>query len=338
MTNRQWLLAARPHGDIQDSDFRWNEADLAPLGDGQIRVRNIWLSLDPTNRIWMNEADSYLPAIPLGDVMRGGAIGVVEESKNPRFAAGDIVQGLGGWQLFATGDGTGWTKLPPLPGGLPLSTHFGAMGHIGFTAYFGVLDLCQPKAGETLVVTAAAGAVGSIAGQIGKLQGCRVVGIAGSDDKCKWLVDGLGFDAAINYKTEDVGKALDRHCPKGIDMDFENVGGPIFDQILMRINKGARIALCGMISQYNADRPQPGPYAFTNLLIKSARLAGFIVMDYTPRFPEAAKDIVTWILQGKLKYKVDVVEGLENAPRALRRLFDGSNTGKLVVRISPEPK
>lgn len=336
MLNQQWLLAARPKGDIQDSDFRWNEAELPALGDGQVRARNLYLSLDPTNRVWMNEAASYLPAIPLGDVMRGGTIAIVEESRNPGFAPGDIVQGLGGWQTYWVSDGAGMSKTPRLPGGLPLTTYFGALGHIGFTAYFGLLDIGQPKPGETLVVSAAAGAVGSIVGQIGKIHGLRVVGIAGSDEKCRWIVDELGFDAAINYKTEDVGKALDRHCPNGIDIDFENVGGAIMDQVLMRINKFARVVLCGMISGYNSSKPQPGPYAFGNILMKSAKVQGFIVMDYGARFGEAAQAIIPWILQGKLKFKIDMVDGLPNAPAALRRLFDGSNTGKLLVKVSEE--
>lgn len=336
MLNQQWLLAARPKGDTQDSDFRWNEAELPPLGEGQVRARNLYLSLDPTNRVWMNEAASYLPAIPLGDVMRGGTIAIVEESRNPGFAPGDIVQGLGGWQTYWVSDGAGMSKTPRLPGGLPLTAYFGALGHIGFTAYFGLLDIGQPKPGETLVVSAAAGAVGSIVGQIGKIHGLRVVGIAGSDEKCRWIVDELGFDAAINYKTEDVGKALDRHCPNGIDIDFENVGGAIMDQVLMRINKFARVVLCGMISGYNSSKPQPGPYAFGNILMKSAKVQGFIVMDYGARFGEAAQAIIPWILQGKLKFKVDMVDGLKNAPSALRRLFDGTNTGKLLVKVSEE--
>ena len=329
--NSQWQLAARPVGNPKVSDFNWVETDLAPLQDGQLLVRNLWLSLDPTNRVWMNDADSYLPKLNLGEVMRGSTLGIVEESRNPKFQPGDQVAGLLGWQKLAISDGRGLSKLPALP--IPLEAHFGLLSHIGFTAYFGMLDIGQPKAGETVVVTAAAGAVGSLAAQIGKIQGCRVVGIAGTDEKCRWLTDDLGIDAAINYKTEKVSAALDRHCPKGIDIDFENVGGPIFEAILSRINLRARIALCGMIAGYNATRPEPGPSNLFMLIGKRARIEGFLVLDYLNRFAEATAKLVEWHLAGKLKYKLDVVEGLENAPQALNRLFTGANTGKLLVKL-----
>jgi len=333
-TNRQWLIAARPHGLVKESDFRWNEASLPELADGQVLVRTIYLSLDPTNRIWMNEADSYLPALRLGDVMRGGGIGVVEESRNSGFAKGDIVQGLLGWQLYSLLDGAGLTKLPKLP--VPLTAFFGLLGHIGLTAYFGLLDITQPKAGETLVVSTAAGAVGSLVGQIGKIKGCRVVGLAGSDEKCRWIKDDLGFDAAINYKTENVYESLQRHCPQGIDIYFDNVGGAILEAALNLINMHARISVCGQITQYNSDRPAPGPSNLAMLIMKRARMEGFLCFDYTPRAEEAFTQLIGWAMQGKLKYRVDVVEGLENTPRALQKLFDGSNTGKLIVQVGPE--
>lgn len=333
--NQQWLVARRPHGRLKEVNFKWVERPVPELADGQVLVHNIYLSLDPTNRIWAS-MDSYIPAVPIGGVMRGITIGVVAESRNPGFATGDLVQGLGGWQDFYAGDATGWAKLPRIPG-LPLTSYFVAMGHIGFTAYFGLTDLAQAKAGETLVVTAAAGAVGSIAGQIGKIIGCRVVGIAGSDEKCQWITHDLGFDAAINYKKEDMREALKRECPHGIDVDFENVGGPIFDAILERLNIGARVALCGLISQYNVEGPPQGPANFAYLLAKRARVQGFIVTDYAPRFPEAASQIVQWLKEGKLKYRIDVVNGLSQAPEAINRLFDGTNTGKLIVKVSDEP-
>jgi NADPH-dependent curcumin reductase CurA len=334
-TNHQWLIAARPDGLVKESDFRWTEAHLAPLADGQVLVRNVYLSLDPTNRVWMNEADSYLPAMKIGEVMRGIAIGTVEESNHPDFAPGDLVQGLLGWQQYAIQPGPALTKLPKgLP--VPATAFFGLLGHIGLTAYFGLLDICAPKPGETLVVSTAAGAVGSLVGQIGKIKGLRTVGLTGSDDKCRWIKDELGYDAAINYKTENVHDALRRACPEGIDIYFDNVGGKILEAVLDLINLRARISVCGMISMYNAGSPAPGPSNLANLIMKRARMEGFLVTDYLPRAESAMKEMIGWHLQGKLKYRVDLVQGLESAPGALRKLFDGSNTGKLIVQVSPE--
>lgn len=331
--NHQWRLASRPVGELTEANFEWTETAVPALQDGQVLVRSLFLSLDPANRGWVREGGSYRDEIPLGAVMEGGAVGVVEESNNPKFAVGDHVQGMLGWQEYVVSDGKGLSKLPNMPG-LPLTAYLGLFGHIGLTAYFGLLDICDPKPGETLVVTAAAGAVGSIVGQIGKIKGCRVVGIAGSDDKCKWIVDELVFDAAINYKTEKVSAALRRECPNGIDVDFENVGGEIFDAILGQINLGARISICGLISQYNATAPVPGPYNLVNILAKRAKVQGFIVTDYMPRAQEAMKDLGEWFMAGKLKYRVDVVEGLHNAPTALNKLFEGSNQGKLIIQVS----
>lgn len=332
--NEQWRLAARPKGLVAESDFTWSEAPVPEPGDGQILVRNIYLSLDPTYRGWM-AYDTYLPAVPLGEVMRGITIGVVEESRHPGFQRGDVVQGMGGFQTFCAADGAAFTKLQRIPG-QSLTLYFGTMGHIGFTAYFGLLDIAQPREGETLVVSAAAGAVGSLVGQMGKLKGCRVVGIAGSDDKCHWITSELGFDAAINYKKEDVRKALASHCPNGIDINFENVGGPVMEAVIDHLNNFSRFVLCGLISQYNADQPTPGPSNFASLLTKRVKLQGFIVLDYAPRFGEAARDILQWIQQGKLKHRIDMVEGLRNAPAGMRRLFEGANTGKLLVKVSEE--
>ena len=329
--NHQWRLAARPEGLIKESDFTWTEEAVPELQEGQFLVRNLYLSLDPTMRMWATR-DTYLPAVPIGDVMRGGTIGVVEESRNANFKVGDHVSGLLGWQEYAVTDGKGINALPNLPG-VPLTAHFGLFGHIGLTAYFGLLDIGQPKTGETLVVSAAAGAVGSLVGQIGKIKGCRVVGIAGADDKCKWIVDELGFDAAINYKTENVPEALKKHCPNGIDIDFENVGGEIMDAVLAQINLRARVVLCGLISGYNATTPVPGPYNFANILIQRARVEGFIVLDYAPRAMECMMEMGKWLMEGKIKYRIDEVDGLKGAPMALNRLFEGANIGKLVVKI-----
>jgi len=270
--------------------------------------------------------------IPLGSVMLGITIGVVEESRNPNFQAGDNAQGFLGWQEYAVSDGAGVNKLPDNPA-IPLTAYLGLFGGIGLTAYFGLLDITDPKPGETLVVSAAAGAVGSIVGQIGKIKGCRVVGIAGSDEKCKWIVDELGFDAAIDYKTENVRQGLKKTCPNGIDIYFDNVGGEILDAVLAMINLRARISLCGMISQYNAAAPVPGPYNLINILTRRAKMEGFIVLDYLPRAQEAIPELIKWYMEGKIKYRVDVVEGLKEAPRAVNKLFDGSNQGKLIIKV-----
>ncbi|HEU4389115.1 MAG TPA: NADP-dependent oxidoreductase [Blastocatellia bacterium] len=330
-SNRQWRLVARPEDKFKRTDFEWREEPIPTPGDGQLLVRNLYLSLDPTNRIWAAR-DSYLPAVKLGDVMRGISIGVVEQSRNPSFREGVHVQGLFGWQDYAVTDGTGVTPLPDDPS-TPLTAYFGVLGHIGFTAYFGLLDIGKPEVGETLVVSAAAGATGSLVGQIGKIKGCRVIGIAGADDKCKWLTDELGFDAAVNYKSGPILDSLKAVCPNGIDVYFDNVGGEILDAALDLINLRARIVLCGLISQYNSKEPQPGPYNFGNILTRRGRVEGFIVLDYAKRFPEALPELRRWMADGRLKYRVDVVEDLENAPEAINRLFDGSNIGKLVVRV-----
>lgn len=331
-SNGQWRLAAHPEGLVKASDFRWVEEPVRDPAQGEVLVRVEYLSLDPTHRIWASGRESYVPPVAVGEVMRGGAVGVVEASRNARFPVGARVRGLLGWQQYALSDGRGLTLLPDDPS-LPATAQLGLFGHIGMTAYFGLLDIGKPQPGETLVVSAAAGAVGSLAGQIGKIHGCRVVGIAGSDDKCRWITAELGFDAAINYRSQDVSVALERLCPNGIDIDFENVGGAILDAVLARINLRARVVLCGLISQYNASAPVAGPSNFAQILMRRARVEGFIVSDFLPRAAEATAALARWLAEGKLKYRVDVVDGLRNAPSALNRLFDGSNAGKLIVKV-----
>lgn len=333
--NRQWKLMHRPVGDIRQGDLQLVESAVPVPGPGQMLVRNIYLSLDPTNRIWMSDMDQYMPPVEIGDVMRGGTIGVVEKSNNPAFQPGDIVQPLDlGWQDYVV---TSMAQKLMVTPDLPILAYMSALGMTGMTAYFGLLDIGKPKPGETVVVSAAAGAVGSIAGQIAKLKGCRVVGLAGSYEKCRWVVEDLGFDACINYRTENVLEALKRECPKGIDVYFENVGGEILDAVLTLINLEARIPLCGLISTYNADGPVPGPYMFRNILMKRALIKGFIVIDYFPRIAEFAAEMGPWVASGQVKWRVDVEQGLENAPTVLNKLFTGGNTGKLVVQIGPEP-
>lgn len=331
--NHQWVLVSRPDGLPKASDFSWKEVPVPVPNEGEVLVRSIYLSLDPAMRGWMSR-DTYVPAVELGTVMRGGAIGVVEASRHPEFEVGDQVQGMLGWQEYFLSDGKGLLKLQALP--VPLGARFGLLGHIGFTAYFGLLDIGAPKEGETLVVSAAAGAVGSLVGQIGKIKGCRVVGIAGSDDKCELITKKLGFDAAINYKTENLHKALKKHCPTGVDIYFENVGGKTLETMLNHMNLFGRIPVCGMISGYNQTEPEPGPNNLFQLIVKRLKMQGFLVTDFMPRAAEAVRDLVTWYGNGVLQYRLDVTEGLEKAPSAFLKLFDGSNQGKVVVQVSPE--
>ncbi len=334
--NRQWRLKRRPTGDIKDGDLEFVESPVPALADGQILVRTIYLSLDPTNRIWMSDIDQYMPPVGIGDVMRGGVLGVVEESRDPAKPVGAIVSpGIGGWQDYTIVDGGVAQIIPQIPG-VPLSAYMSVLGLTGWTAYFGLLDIGQPKPGETVVVSAAAGAVGSIVGQIAKIKGARVVGIAGGPDKCRWITEELGFDGAIDYKNEDVGAGLDRLCPNGIDVNFENVGGPIMDAVMARMNNFSRMPLCGMISTYNADDFAP-PKHFAAILMHRIRVQGFIVIDYLPRFGEAIGDLSRWLMEGKLKYKVHIDQGLEGAPTSLKRLFTGAHDGKLLVQASPLP-
>lgn len=333
MKNRQFLLAARPVGEIKDSDFEYREGEATVTGDGQVLVKNLYLSLDPAMRGWMSgNRNSYIAPVEIGEVMRGGTVSEVVESRHENFRPGDKVWAMGGWQEYVVLGPQGLPmKLPDLP--LPLTNYLSVLGLTGLTAYFGLLEIGAPKEGETVVVSAAAGAVGSVVGQIAKLKGCRVVGTAGSEEKCAWLREELGFDAAINYKTLELGPALREACPKGVDVYFDNVGGEILNTVLGLINVGARVVICGAISGYNATTPQPGPSNYIMLLLKRARMEGFIVRDYAARFPEGMAEMAQWVLAGKIKFREDVVEGLENAPKAIHKLFDGSNEGKLIVKI-----
>ncbi|MEE4360084.1 MAG: NADP-dependent oxidoreductase [Pseudomonadales bacterium] len=335
-----WVLKQRPQGRIDRDDFDWVETTLPAPGPDQVLVRTLYLSLDPTNRIWASDMDQYMPPVGLGEVMRGGTLGVVEASGHAGFAPGDVVQGMWGWQShYLAPGGAGLTKLPRTPG-VRLDAYMSVLGATGMTAYFGLLDIGKPQAGETVVVSAAAGAVGQIVGQIARLKGCRVVGTAGSDAKCRHLTEDLGFDAAINYKTADLDAELAKACPKGIDVYFENTGGPVTDAVFKLLNLNARIPLCGLIAHYNDEdtaQGTPGPNNFQMALMKRVLIKGFIIIDYFPRFPEGIAEMAGWLAAGKIKYDTDIVDGLENAVDAVNRLFDGANTGKLLVRCSPEP-
>jgi NADPH-dependent curcumin reductase CurA len=333
--NRQWRLASRPKGLIEESDFQWVEEPVPEITDGEVLVRNVYLSLDPANRGWVRKGPSYVEPVQIGEVMRGLTIGVVEGSRNSAFSEGDLVSSAIGWQDYGVSDGRDLHVITP--GSLPLTAFLGLFGMVGITAYFGLLDVGRPVKGETLVVSGAAGAVGSIAGQIGKIIGCRVVGIAGTDSKCDWLTSELGFDAAVNYRTQSVPRRLHSHCPDGIDVVFENVGGEILEASLNWINLRARIVICGLISGYNATAPVPGPSNLPMLLIQRARMEGFIVTDYMDRAAEAIGTMREWYDEGRLNYRVAVFDGLESAPRNINRLFDGRHDGKLIIKVSDEP-
>jgi NADPH-dependent curcumin reductase CurA len=330
--NRQWRLAERPVGAISEKNFRFVEEPIPEPGDGEVLVRNLYLSCDPTQRGWLAR-DTYLPAIPIGDVVRSTGAGRVARSKNPAFAEGDLVTGLVGWQDYALmREGAG--RLAKLLPNVPLEMQMSVLGVTGMTAYFGLLDVGRPKEGETVVVSGAAGATGSIVGQIARVKGCRAIGIAGGKDKCKWLLDVAKFDAAIDYKSEDVPARLRELCPKGIDIYFDNVGGEILDAALAQLAMRGRVVLCGAIATYNDTELRAGPKNYLNLLLKRGRMEGFIILDYLSRAPEAVMPLFTWVNEGKIAYKVDVMHGLENAPRALMRLFGGENDGKQLVKIA----
>jgi NADPH-dependent curcumin reductase len=329
--NHQFRLAARPDGMVGPEHFDYVEEPLPELADGQVLIKTAYISLDPAMRGWMSEGRSYIPPVQIGEVMRAGTVGEVVESKGQKFAVGDHVTGWLGVQEYAVCDENAVFKVDA--GEIPLTTYLGALGMPGLTAYFGLLDVGAPKEGETVVVSGAAGAVGSVVGQIAKIKGCRVVGIAGGPDKCAWIVDELGFDAAIDYKSEDVGDALRKHCPEGVDVYFDNVGGEILDAALARLARGARVVICGAISQYNKMTSMSGPSNYMSLLVNRARMEGFVVIDYMGRAPEAVGEMSGWIAEGKLVAREDVVEGFESFPHALQKLFRGENVGKLVLKV-----
>lgn len=334
--SRQWVLRRRPQGLIQPGDLELIEAQLPPLQAGEVLVRTLYLSLDPTNRTWMNDSEGYLPPVGLGEVMRGLTLGVVEQSCSERFSPGDLVSPQsGGWADYAVVADNGLRKIHRIPG-MPLTAHLSVVGMTGMTAYFGITDVLKAQPGETLVISAAAGAVGSIAGQIAKQKGARVIGIAGGPDKCRWLTDDLGFDAAIDYRNEDVGAALDRLAPDGIDLNFENVGGEIMIAVMNRLKVHGRMAVCGLISAYNATKMPPAPN-FARIITHRLKVQGFLVLDYAHRGAEMAAEMGPWLADGRIKWKVHVDQGLEGAVESLNRLFTGQHDGKLLVRVSDEP-
>jgi len=333
--NTQVRLAARPSGLPEPSDWDFTEEPIPTPRDEQFVVAISHLSLDPAMRGWMNAGASYIDPVDIGAVMRAGAVGRVTASEHPGFEPGDHVYGTFGVQEYALSDGKGVIKVDPTIA--PITTYLGTLGMTGMTAYFGLLDVGKPKEGDTVVISGAAGAVGSVAGQIAKIKGCRVVGIAGGETKCRWLVEDLDFDAAIDYKTQDVRRALRESAPEGVDVYFDNVGGEILDAVLTRLARGARIVICGAVSQYNATDGVHGPNNYLSLLVSRASMTGMVVFDYAARYGEAAREIAGWMNEGRLISREDVVEGGVRAfPDALLKLFAGENVGKLVLRVGAD--
>jgi NADPH-dependent curcumin reductase CurA len=333
MMNTQWRLAARPVGFPKDSDWRWGEEPAAEPGDGELLVENVYLSLDPAMRGWLGEAKSYIPPVQVGEIMRAVGAARVVASRHPRFAEGDHVTGLFGVQRYAISNGKGVTKVDPAIA--PLPVWLGALGLPGLTAYFGLHDVGRMKAGDTVVVSGAAGAVGSVAGQLAAIHGCRAVGIAGGAEKCAWLTGELGYAAAIDYKQPGINikHALREACQKGIDVYFDNVGGDILDAALAQLARGGRVVISGAISQYNNTGAVKGPANYLSLLVNRASMTGFVVLDYADRYAEGVKALAGWYAAGKLKTRETVIEGLREFPRALDGLFKGENIGKMVLRV-----
>ncbi|WP_116807779.1 NADP-dependent oxidoreductase [Steroidobacter cummioxidans] len=332
LNNHQFRLAVRPVGAVKRTDFNYIEEPARAPGDNEVLVKTLYLSLDPAMRGWMNEGKSYIAPVALGEVMRAGGVGKVIESNHPKFSPGEFVYGTLGVQEYATLDGKALSKVDPAIA--PLPVYLGTLGMPGMTAYFGLLEIGKPQPGETVVVSGAAGAVGTVVGQIAKIKGCRVVGIAGGKQKCDYLTQTLGFDAAIDYKSEDVKKALRQHCPKGVDVYFDNVGGDIIDTVLTQLARKARIIICGAISQYNNTTAMKGPSNYMSLLVNRASMTGMVVFDYADRYGEAGREMAGWLKSGQLKTREDIVHGLETFPETLLKLFSGENFGKLVLKVA----
>jgi NADPH-dependent curcumin reductase CurA len=333
--NRQWLLAARPDGMIGPQNFGYVETAIPEISNGEVLVKNLYLSFDPTQRNWMVDRPGYLPPVAIGETMRAGSVSQVVDSKHNDFAVGELVQTTGCWQDYAVvAPGQGPTGINKLPPGVSPEMMLSILGITGMTAYFGLLEHGQPKAGETVLVSGAGGATGSVVGQIAKLMGCRVVGIAGGPEKCAWLKEVAGFDAVIDYKNEDVDEQIGIHCPDKWDVFFDNVGGSILEAALNHLNLYSRVVMCGGIANYNATEPVPGPSNLMNLVTNRGRMQGFIILDYLPRAMEAIGALIGWVASGDIVYQVDLQEGFENIPNTLQRLYTGQNIGKQLLKIA----
>ena len=327
--NRQWVLEKRPVGMVKEDDFALVTAPIPTPGEGQILVRNRIVAFEPAMRGWIDDRPNYLPPVPIGGVMRASTIGEVVESRLDGYAPGDLVSGMLGWQEYAVTDGAART----VPEGVDPHLAISVLGVTGVTAYYGLLKIGQPEPGDTVVVSGAAGATGSVAGQIAKIKGCRAIGIAGGREKCAWLEHEAGFDAAIDYKSEDVEARLRELCPDGLDVYFDNVGGAVLDAALGRLAHGARVVVCGSISGYNAESRPPGPANYYEIVQKRARMQGFVVLDYLPKAGEAIADLAGWVREGRIAWKADVQRGFENVPKTLLRLYEGANFGKQLLEI-----
>jgi hypothetical protein len=340
-TNHQWLLKQRPAAMPSEDDFELVETPVPEPGDGQFVMRASVLSVDPYMRGRMRDVKSYVPPVQIGEVMTGASVGAVVASRHPEFKEGDIVEGRFGWQDYALSDGRSAGARIVDPTLAPISTALGVLGMPGMTAYFGLTEVGQPKDGETVLVSAASGAVGGLVGQIARIKGCRSVGIAGGPEKCLYLKDELGYDAAIDHRAardmKAMAAAIGEAAPEGIDVYFDNVGGMTLDAVLTRINIHARIAICGMISEYNQTEQELAPRPTRALLVQRARMQGLIVFDWADRYPEGLAQMAAWIKDGRIKYREDVLEGIENMPKAMLRLFSGQNFGKQLVRAAPDP-
>jgi len=329
--NHRFTLASRPVGVPKRTDWDYEEETVRELREGELLIKVLFISLDPAMRGWMNQSRSYVPPVGIGEVMRALALGQVVVSKNPLFAVGKHVTGTFGVQEYFISEGQGLIEVDPRVA--PLPTFLNVLGMTGMTAYFGLLETGQPQTSDTVVVSAAAGAVGSVVGQLAKIKGCRAVGIAGGADKCRYLVNDLGFDAFIDYKSEDVTAALRKTCPQGINIYFDNVGGDILEAALANLARGARIVICGAISQYNNTGPVQGPRNYMSLLVHRATMKGMLVFDYADRYAQAAREMAGWMAAGKLKSREDIVEGLETFPDTFLKLFKGENLGKLILKV-----
>jgi len=335
ITNRQWLLKQRPTAEVGPEHFNFVSTPVPALGDGQFLVKNSYLSFEPAQRGWLNDLPSYIPPVQLGEVMRAVGVGEIIESRNSDFSVGDRVQGAFGWQDYAIADGKD-KRFPvsKIASDIPITYPLHIYGLTGMTAYFGLTEIGKPVAGDTVVVSGAAGATGSVVGQIAKLKGCRVIGIAGGEEKSRWLVDELGFDAAIDYRNQNVAEELGQLCKNSINIFYDNVGGPVLDDALVNLANGARVVLCGGIySGYRGSELPPGPKNYMQLVIRRCRMEGFIVLDYTPRFPQAIAEIKGWVDAGLIKVKEDIADGLESCPQVLFGLFKGKNFGKQLVKV-----
>ena len=331
-TNKKWILKNRPEGLVKDSDFELITEELGEIQEGEILIKNEYLSFDPTQRMWLTDLPGYLPPVQIDEVVRAGGMGRVLESKNPNYKEGDLIFGMVGWQTHLITDAKEEDRFRLIPELLPIPTMLNVLGTTGITAYYGLLELAKPKAGEVVLVSGAAGATGSVAAQLAKEAGCHVIGIAGGEEKCNWLKD-CGLDTVIDYKNSNVHEELFKAAPNGIDIYFDNVGGPLLETVLFLININARVMLCGGISGYNATEPQPGPRNILNLVVQRATMQGFLVLDYLPKSQQAVEKLAGLVMEGKIKHLEDIQEGLENCPQTLNRLFTGENFGKQMLKL-----